>query len=79
MEWREDLSTVEIKNKLAVGDTLEIIVPYKIEPLEFKIEKLYEAETNEEIDSVSPGVKGQQVKMKLPIRCEQDWILRRKK
>jgi adenylate kinase family enzyme len=36
-------------------------------------------ETGEEIDSVSPGVKGQKVLMKLPIKCEEGWILRRKK
>ena len=36
-------------------------------------------DTEEEIESVSPGVKGQKVKMKLPIKCEKDWILRRKK
>ena len=62
-----------------VGDTLEIIVPGKIEPVEFKIEKLYDVETNEEINEVSPGVKGQKVKMKLPIECKKDWIIRRKK
>ena len=78
-EWNEDISIIEIKNKLSVGDSLEIIVPNKIEPIEFKIEKLYDVETNEEINEVSPGVKGQQVKMKLPIKCEKDWILRRKK
>ena len=32
-----------------------------------------------EIYSVSPGVKGQKVLMKLPIKCEEGWILRRKK
>lgn len=74
-----EISTVEIRNKLSVGDTLEIIEPNKIEPIEFKIEKLYDVETNEEIDSVSPGVKGQQVKIKLPIKCKKDWIIRRKK
>ena len=79
VEWNEEISTIEIKNKLSVGDSLEIIVPNKIEPVEFKIEKLYDVETNEEINEVSPGVKGQQVKMKLPIKCEKDWILRRKK
>ena len=45
----------------------------------FKIEKLWDYETEEEIDSISPGVKGQKVFMKLPIKCEEGWILRRKK
>ena len=79
VEYNDDISTIEIKNKLTVGDTLEIIVPGKIEPVEFKIEKLYDVETNEEINEVSPGVKGQKVKMKLPIECKKDWIIRRKK
>ena len=57
----------------------EIIVPNKIEPVEFKIEQLYDAETDEKIQEISPGVKGQKVKIKLPIKCEKDWIIRRKK
>ena len=74
-----NISTIEIKNKLSVGDNLEIIVPNKIEPYEFKIEKLYDYETNEEINEISPGVKGQKVKLHLPIKCEKDFIIRRKK
>lgn len=74
-----EIAIIEIRNKLKVGDTLEILVPGKIEPVEFKIEKLYDIDTNEEIDAISPGVKGQQVKMKLPIKCEKDWIIRRKR
>ena len=79
VEYTENKSTIEIKNKLQVGDTLEMIIPHQIEPIEFKIEQLWHAETEEEIQEVSPGVKGQKVKMKLPIPCEKDWILRRKK
>jgi len=75
----DDLAIIEIKNKLSVGDVLEIIVPNKIKAEEFKIEKLYDVETNEEIQEISPGVKGQKVKMKLPIKCEKNWIIRRKK
>ena len=58
---------------------MEIIIPNKIEPVEFKIKNLYDIETNETINSISPGVKGQKVLMKLPIKCENGWILRRKK
>lgn len=79
IETQNDIAIIEIKNKLSVGDTMEIIVPNKIEPTEFKIENLYDIETNEAINSISPGVKGQKVKMKLPIKCENNWILRRKK
>ena len=74
-----DKSIIEIKNKLQVGDEMEIIIPYKIEPYSFKIEKLWDVDTKEEISEISPGVKGQKVMMKLPIPCEENWILRRKK
>ncbi len=79
VEYQKEKSTIEIRNKLQVGDILEIIVPNQIEPYEFKIEQLWNEETEEEISEVSPGVKGQKVKMKLPIECKKDWILRRKK
>ena len=79
IEYEKEKSTIEIKNKLIVGDTIEIIIPNKLEPYTFKIEKLWDFETGEEIDSISPGVKGQKVYMKLPIKCEEGWILRRQK
>ena len=41
--------------------------------------KIIILDTNEEIESISPGVKGQKVLMKLPIKCEKDWIIRRQK
>lgn len=71
--------TIEIRNKLSVGDQLELIIPGKIKPLPFRIEKLWDAETNEEIDTVNPGKLGQQVKMLLPITAEPGWVIRRKK
>lgn len=79
VEYTQEKSTIEIKNKLQVGDTLEIIIPNQIQPFTFKIEQLWNDETEEEIQEISPGVKGQKVKMELPIPCEKDWILRRKK
>ena len=42
---------------------MEILVPHQLEPVEFKIEKLWDIDTNQEIEFVSPGVKGQKVKM----------------
>ena len=79
VEYDKEKSIVEIKNKLNVGDTIELLVPYKLEPEIFKIEKLWDIDTNEEIDFISPGVKEQKVIMKIPVKCEKDWILRRKK
>ena len=58
---------------------MEILVPNKIEPQEFVIDKLWDSETDEEIDHVNPGRFGQTVKMKLPIKCENGWVIRRKK
>ena len=69
----------EIKNKLNVNDEMELLVPNKLEPIKFHIEGLWDYETKEEINNISPGVKGQKVLITLPIKCDKDWILRRKK
>ena len=58
---------------------MEIIVPRQIETVTFKIEQLWDEETDEKIDHINPGVAGQGVKVRLPIRCQEGWILRRKK
>ncbi len=79
LEYNEEKSIIEIKNRLEVGDILEIIIPNKLEPYEFKIESLWDIDTDEKISKISPGVKGQKVKMKLPIPAKENWILRRKK
>ena len=75
----QEKTIVEIKNKLQVGDELEIIVPNQIETVKFTIEKLWDDETKEEISYVNPGKAGQKVIMELPIKVEESWILRRKK
>ena len=79
IKYDELMSTIEIRNKLSIGDELELLIPGKLDPIKFKIDKLWNAETEEEIDTVNPGKKSQQVKMKLPIKAEENWILRRKK
>ena len=79
IEYNEEKSIIEIKNKLSIGDELEIIIPNKIDVINFKIEKLWDIDTDKEIETVNPGKLGQQVKMRLPIKCENNWILRRKK
>lgn len=70
---------IEIRNKLSVGDTLEIIQPNQIEVKKFVIEVLWDTENGEEIQTVNPGKQGQTVKMKIPYEVENGWILRRKK
>ena len=74
-----DKVIIEIKNKLSIGDEIEIIVPRQIEVKKFIIDKLWDIETDEEIDTVNPGRANQKVKMKIPYEIEEDWILRRKK
>lgn len=74
-----DKVIVEIKNKLSIGDEIEVIVPREIEVKKFKIEKLWDIETDEEIDTVNPGKAFQKVKMKIPYEVKENWILRRKK
>ena len=71
------LSTIEIRNKLSVGDSLEIVLPSQIEPYSMKIDKLYDFETGEEIDTVNPGVKEQKVKFKIPVEVKKGYIIRR--
>ena len=81
VEYNKDknLAVIEIKNKLKVGDELELLIPYVLEPLKFQINKLYDVDTREEINYISPGVKGQKVLMEIPVDCEENWILRRKR
>ena len=75
----DDKVLIEIRNKLSVGDILEIIIPNKIEPLEFKIENLWDVETLEKITTVNPGKQEQKVILKIPTKVENGWIIRRKK
>ena len=70
---------IEIKNKLSIGDTLELIIPNEIKPQAFVIEKLYDSETSEEISTVNPGKQGQTVILEIPFEVKKGWILRRKK
>lgn len=78
-QGEDNIALVEIKNKLSVGDTLEILVPDSIDNNGFEIEELYDVETNERIDTINPGRKGQQVKIKIPYKVEKGYVIRRKK
>ncbi len=79
VKYSEEKSIIEIKNRLQIGDTMEIIVPGQIESYRFIIDELWDYDTDEKIEFVNPGKLGQKVKMKLPIHCDENWILRRKK
>lgn len=81
LEDKEENSNVliEIKNKLSIGDTLELIIPNEVIPKVFKIEKLIDSKTMEEINTVNPGKQGQTVIINVPYEVKKGWILRRKK
>ncbi len=79
IQYNEEKSIIEIKNKLTIGDKLELIIPGKIETNSFTIDKLWDVETDEQLQSINPGKAGQLVKIKIPIKSENGWILRRKK
>ena len=72
-------TVIEIKNKLQKNDLMEIIIPGQIEPVEFKIEGLWDYETDEEIGYINPGRANQKVKLRLPIEVKEGYIIRRKK
>ena len=79
LNLEEEKSIVEIRNRLNVGDKLELIIPNKLEPIIFNIDKLWDYDTDEEIDHVNPGKEGQKVKMVLPKEAEKGMIIRRQK
>ena len=78
-ENNKHLVIVEVKNKISLNDNLELLPKDSILSLEFKVEKLYDIKTNEEIPTVNPGIKGQLVKMIVPYDVEEGLVIRRKK
>ena len=78
-EYGQEKSIIEIKNRLQIGDTLELIIPNKIEVCRFTIDKLWDVETDEPIEFVNPGKEGQKVKLHIPAEAKENWILRREK
>lgn len=79
LEKKDDLSVVEVRNKLQVGSQYEMIVPGKVEPEIITIGELYDIDTNEKIDVVNPGKADQKVLMKLPDSAENNYIIRGRK
>ena len=79
IEKENDKYIVEIKNRLKVGDILELILPGQIEPVSFNLDSLWDIETDETIEFINPGRANQKVKMKLPVEAEYGYIIRRKK
>lgn len=79
LEKNDNLSVIEVRNKLQVGSQYEMIVPGKIEPEIITIDELYDIETKEKIDVVNPGKADQKVLMKLPDSAEDNYIIRGRK
>ena len=74
-----NIYVAEIKNKLSIGDRLEILLPDTIDECVFNIEELYDIKNGKAIETVNPGVKGQQVKIKIPYDLPIGTIIRRKR
>ena len=77
--YKDDLYIVEIKNKLSINDKLEILYSDKFSVDSFKIEELLDIKTKEKIECINPGIKGQQVILKIPYKLQNNTIIRRKK
>ena len=76
---KNKVTTLEINNRLQLGDLLEIILPTQIEPYTYIIDNMFDYDTDEAIEFVNPGKSNQKVKIKLPIDVEQGYIIRRKR
>lgn len=76
---REDKVLIEIRNKLSIGDILELLIPGQIEPVVFEIKNLWHDETGEKMETVNPGKAEQKVVLQIPCEVKEGWILRRKK
>lgn len=71
---------VEIKNKLSIGDRLEVLFWHSLAVGKFKIEELYDVDTGESIPTINPGKKGQKVRIKIPFnKLITGTVIRRKK
>jgi len=80
LEKNDDgLSVVEVRNKIRVGDTYELIIPGKISPELITVEELFDYDTKEMISEVNPGKADQKVLMRLPNMAEDNYIIRRRK
>lgn len=76
----DDIYIVEIKNKLSIGDTLDLLYPNCLETDSFVINELYDEKTDESIKTINPGKKGQLVKIKIPYNnIFPGMVIRRKK
>jgi len=79
IDINDELTVIEIKNKLSIGDKLDVLYPENLELKNFEITELKDIKTNENIDTINPGRKGQLVKIKIPYEVREGLVIRRKK
>ena len=77
---KDNIYVVEIKNKLSIDDKMEVLDPNSIDEKPFEITRLYDIKKGEAIDTINPGIKGQQVKIFIPYDdLKPNTVIRRKK
>lgn len=62
----KDDFVLEIKHKLGIGDTIEILSPYQFEPIVYTITTMMDEEEKIFLQEKNPGQKGWAVRMPLP-------------
>jgi putative protease len=55
--------TVELRHKLKKGSEIEILSPFKFEPIKIILNEIYDKDNNNLIEELSPGKAGQSVKI----------------
>ncbi|OEG70370.1 hypothetical protein ATZ36_04725 [Candidatus Endomicrobiellum trichonymphae] len=55
--------TVELRHKLKKGNEIEILSPFKFEPMKIILNEIYDKDNNNLVEELSPGKAGQSVKI----------------
>lgn len=80
VDAKSNVYLVEIKNKLSIGDNLEVLFKDTLENGNFVIEEMFDVDTNDRIQTINPGKKGQKVKIGIPFeKLSPGLVIRRKK
>ncbi|MDR1244485.1 MAG: U32 family peptidase C-terminal domain-containing protein [Endomicrobium sp.] len=55
--------TIELKHKLKKGDEIEILPPFKFEPVKVVLNEIYNKDNNRLVDELAPGKANQSIKI----------------
>jgi putative protease len=55
--------TIELRHKLKKGDEIEILSPFKFEPVKFVLSEIYNKDNNRLVDELAPGKANQSIKI----------------